>query len=92
MPRMSPREPGSPTNAYSWSIDPPTLYWGPKFIYERYKLPIVITENGFAGLDWVDMDGAVHDPQRIDFTRRYLTELAVRSTMALTCAAISTGR
>jgi beta-glucosidase len=69
------REAGSPANAYSWSIDPPALYWGPKFIYERYQLPIVITENGFAGLDWVDMDGAVHDPQRIDFTRRYLVEL-----------------
>ena len=70
------REAGSPTSAYSWTIDPPTLYWGPKFIYERYQLPIVITENGFAGLDWVDLDGAVHDPQRIDFTRRYLMELA----------------
>jgi beta-glucosidase len=36
----------------------------------------MITENGFAGLDWVALDGAVHDPQRIDFTRRYLIELA----------------
>ena len=36
----------------------------------------MITENGFAGLDWVGVDGAVHDPQRIDFTRRYLAELA----------------
>jgi beta-glucosidase len=71
-----PREPGNPTNAYSWTIDPSSLYWGPKFIYERYGLPILITENGFAGLDWVDMDGAVRDPQRIDFTRRYLVELA----------------
>ena len=35
----------------------------------------MITENGFAGLDWVGMDGAVHDPQRIDFTGRYLAEL-----------------
>jgi len=70
------REPGSPNNAYSWTIDPPTLYWGPKFIYERYKVPVVITENGFAGLDWIALDGAVHDPQRIDFTRRYLMELA----------------
>jgi beta-glucosidase len=69
------REPGSPTNGYSWSIDPAALYWGPKFIHDRYKIPIVITENGFAGLDWIGVDGAVRDPQRIDFTRRYLTEL-----------------
>jgi beta-glucosidase len=71
-----PREPGAPNTAYGWSIDPQTLYWGPKFIYERYKVPIVITENGFAGLDWPSPDGAVHDPQRIDFTRQYLLELS----------------
>jgi len=73
--KPAPREPGTPMNSYSWTIDPAVLYWGPKFIYERYQLPIHVTENGFAGLDWVHMDGAVHDPQRIDFTRRYLLEL-----------------
>lgn len=69
-------EPGNAINAYQWNIDPAALYWGPRFIYERYGLPIYITENGFSGLDWVAADGAVHDPQRIDFTLRYLRELA----------------
>ena len=67
--------PGSPMNAYQWPVAPPSLYWGPRFMYERYKLPIYITENGMSCLDWVALDGAVHDPQRIDFTRRYLREL-----------------
>jgi beta-glucosidase len=67
--------PGSPINAYHWAVEPPSLYWGPRFIYERYKLPIYITENGMSCLDWVALDGGVHDPQRIDFTRRYLREL-----------------
>jgi beta-glucosidase len=70
------RDPGHPINAYHWPIEPPILYWGPKFIHERYKVPIYITENGLSGLDWVAADGQVHDPQRIDFTRRYLSELA----------------
>jgi beta-glucosidase len=26
-------------------------------------------------LDWVDADGVVRDPQRIDYTRRYLRQL-----------------
>ncbi|HSV13523.1 MAG TPA: family 1 glycosylhydrolase, partial [Tepidisphaeraceae bacterium] len=68
--------PGCATNAYQWRVEPASLYWGPRFLNERYKLPIHITENGFAGLDWVAMDGAVHDPQRVDFTRRYLRELS----------------
>lgn len=68
-------QPGAPINAYHWRIDPPSLYWGPRFIHERYGLPIYITENGLSSLDWVSLDGAVHDPQRVDFTRRYLIEL-----------------
>ena len=56
-----------------WNVTPEALYWGPRFYYERYKLPIVITENGMANCDWVHTDGKVHDPQRIDFLRRYLT-------------------
>jgi beta-glucosidase len=26
-------------------------------------------------IDWIGLDGAVHDPQRIDFLHRYLREL-----------------
>jgi beta-glucosidase len=69
------REPGHAINAYHWPIEPATLYWGPRFVHERYGLPIYITENGLSCLDWVATDGHVHDPQRIDFMRRYLTEL-----------------
>jgi beta-glucosidase len=58
-----------------WPVTPEALYWGPKFLYERYKLPIVMTENGMANMDWVHADGQVHDPQRIDYLRRYLLEL-----------------
>jgi len=54
---------------------PQCLYWGPKFLYERYGKPIFITENGMSGIDWVSLDGAVHDPQRIDFTARHLQQL-----------------
>ena len=58
---------GWPLTGMEWEVAPESLYWGPKFLYERYKLPIVITENGMANLDWVHHDGKVHDPQRIDF-------------------------
>lgn len=38
-------------------------------------MPILITENGMANVDFVMSDGKVHDPQRIDFIKTYLTEL-----------------
>ncbi|HEX8876154.1 MAG TPA: GH1 family beta-glucosidase [Phycisphaerales bacterium] len=74
-PELVTREPTHPLTAYRWPVEPKSLYWGPKFIHERYKIPVYITENGLSCIDWVSMDGKVHDPQRIDFTRRYLLEL-----------------
>jgi len=71
---------GHPMTAFRWPVEPESLYWGPRFMYERYKLPIYITENGLSNIDWVSLDGKVHDPQRIDFTQRYL--LALRRAVA----------
>jgi beta-glucosidase len=66
---------GNPRTAFVWNVTPESLYWGPKFLHERYKLPLYITENGLSNIDWVSTDGKVHDPQRIDFLGRYLAEL-----------------
>ena len=54
---------------------PESLYWGPKFYYERYKLPVIIAENDISCRDAVSLDGKIHDSQRIDFIHRYLLEL-----------------
>lgn len=67
--------PGSPRNSLGWNITPRVLYYSPKFLYERYGKPVMITENGMANLDWVSLDGRVHDPQRIDYMNRYLLQL-----------------
>lgn len=66
---------GHAITAMEWPVVPEALYWEPRFLYERYQMPIVITENGMANLDWVHNDGKVHDPQCIDFLTRYLGEL-----------------
>ena len=68
------REPGYPRTAFNWTVSPESLYWGPKYFYDRYKKPFLITENGMSNTDWVHLDGKVHDPQRIDFLARYLRE------------------
>lgn len=60
---------------FLWAVEPEAMYWGPKFLAERYKLPVVITENGLSLSDWVDLDGRVHDATRIDFLKRYLRQL-----------------
>ena len=67
---------GYPEGNIDWlQVVPETLYYGPKFLYERYKKPIIISENGFCNNDIVSLDGHVHDPERTDYIRRYLQEL-----------------
>ena len=67
--------PGIPRTNMGWAITKDALYWGPKFIYERYHLPVMISENGFANVDFIYDDGKVHDPQRIQFLKWYLRGL-----------------
>lgn len=66
---------GSPRTAMDWNITPDAIYWCCKFFYERYRKPVLITENGMACYDFVSLDGKVHDPARIDFMHRYLLSL-----------------
>lgn len=65
---------GYDQTAIKWPVTPKALYYGPKFFYERYGKPVLITENGLSSMDWVSLDGGVHDSGRIDFLTRYLKE------------------
>lgn len=71
-----PPGPGFPRTAFDWPVVEESLYWGVKFYADRYHVPIYVTENGMANLDWVNMDGKVRDPQRVDYLARYLMQLA----------------
>ena len=58
-----------------WPITPDALYWAVRFYQERYQLPIMITENGMANIDYPMEDGTIHDPQRIQYLKWYLRGL-----------------
>lgn len=74
-PEVVAQQPGEPRTGFDWPVTPAGLYWSVRFHHERYGVPMMIAENGLSSLDWVSEDGAVHDPQRIDFTSRYLRSL-----------------
>ena len=64
---------GNPRGTLPWlNVAPMAPYWAARFQTERYGLPLVFSENGYCNTDFVHLDGAVHDPQRIDFMARYL--------------------
>lgn len=74
-PEVVRRYDGFPKTANGWPVTPQIMYWGVKFLYERYQKPMYITENGISCHDVVSLDGKVHDPNRMDFLARYLREL-----------------
>lgn len=66
---------GFPRTSTNWPVTPECLYWGLKFMYDRYHMPMYITENGMSCHDNVSPDGRVHDRNRIDFLDAYLSQV-----------------
>lgn len=66
---------GVPRNSLNWAIIPECIYWASKFYYQRYNLPILVSENGMPNLDYVYEDGKVYDPQRVYYIKNHLMHL-----------------
>ena len=74
-PEFVDRAAGFPKTAAGWPVTPECFYWGVRFLYERYQLPLYITENGMSCHDDVSLDGRVHDPNRQNFLDLYISAL-----------------
>lgn len=66
---------GEALTQMQWNIAPECLYWFPKMLFERYGLPVYITENGVSCTDFVFTDKKVHDVYRIEYMRTHLAAL-----------------
>lgn len=64
-----------PKTMMGWVIDPRCLYWTIRHYYERYHLPIMVTENGMANPDTVGPDGKVNDEIRVSFLDGFIGEV-----------------
>lgn len=58
--------------SYGMGVDPVGLRITLRQLWERYQLPLLITENGCGVPDKLEADGTVHDPYRIDYLRRHI--------------------
>ena len=57
---------------YGAQIDPTGLRIVLNDYWNRYHLPLIITENGLGTTDTVSEDGKIHDEYRIDYMRRHI--------------------
>lgn len=56
-------------------VDPIGLHVGMRKIYDRYRLPMIVTENGMAYSESLDEDGKIHDSYRIEYLRNHIEQL-----------------
>lgn len=63
-----------PQTAMGWPIDPSGLLEVLTRVRAEYtdELPILVSENGLSCRDYVDPDGACHDPDRIEFLKAHI--------------------
>ena len=60
---------------WGWNIDPLGLRYSLNFLYDRYRLPIMVAENGIGAYDKIENDGSINDDYRIDFLRAHISEV-----------------
>lgn len=58
-------------------IDPIGLHIGMRKIYNRYGLPMIITENGMAYSEKLDEEGKIHDPYRIEYLKEHIEQIGI---------------
>ncbi|MBK0036059.1 MULTISPECIES: glycoside hydrolase family 1 protein [unclassified Enterococcus] len=56
---------------WNWRVDPLGFYNSLSQYWDRYKIPMIIAENGYGAIDTVE-DGTVHDDYRMDYYRTHL--------------------
>ena len=60
---------------WGWSIDPIGLRYLLNYVYRRYELPIIVSENGLGAMDKVEAVGSINDDYRIDYLNQHLIQL-----------------
>lgn len=60
---------------WGWPIDPIGLRIALNRLYDRYRMPLFIVENGLGATDKLEEDGSIHDTYRIDYLRRHIEQM-----------------
>ena len=65
------KNPHLPTSEWGWQIDPTGLRVSLVDLYDRYRKPLFVVENGLGARDVLEDDGSIHDSYRIDYLRQH---------------------
>ena len=73
------QNPHLPRTEFGWEIDPIGFRNTFRAIWDRYHLPLLVTENGLGAFDKLE-DGQVHDGYRIDYLRDHIAQIQLAVT------------
>lgn len=60
---------------WGWQIDPKGLRYTLNEIYARYRIPLMVVENGLGAYDKLEEDGTIRDTYRIDYLRQHIEQM-----------------
>ena len=60
---------------WGWQIDPQGLRYTLNEIYDRYRIPLMVVENGLGARDEIEPDGTINDDYRIDYLRQHIEQM-----------------
>ena len=58
-------------------IDPVGLRIGMRKVYNRYRLTMIVTENGMAYSETLGADGCIHDPYCIEYLQEHIEQIGI---------------
>ncbi|MCF0261070.1 MAG: glycoside hydrolase family 1 protein, partial [Erysipelotrichaceae bacterium] len=72
---MAVKNPYLDSSEWGWQIDPVGLKISLVELYDRYRKPLFVVENGMGSRDKVEEDGSIHDPYRIEYFKSHFLEM-----------------
>lgn len=60
---------------WGWTVDSMGIRYVLYYVYHRFHLPVLVTENGLGAFDEPDADGSVHDVYRIGYLKAHLQQV-----------------
>ena len=70
------KNPYLPSSAWGWQTDASGLRYSLVELYDRYRKPLFIVENGLGERDVLSEDGHVHDDYRCDYLKEHVCAMS----------------
>ncbi|MBQ1482359.1 MAG: family 1 glycosylhydrolase [Erysipelotrichaceae bacterium] len=70
------KNPYLPSSEWGWQTDASGLRASLVELYDRYRRPLFVAENGLGARDKVEADGSIHDPYRNDYLKEHVCAMS----------------